>query len=100
MYPEWLYVDVGLEDLALARQGHCMACPIARALHKLGYRNFTVTEWKLEFDNGVVYHTPPAAARFIKLYDAGYVPRSRTFAFPRTFIPGPVLAAEVEVVRG
>jgi hypothetical protein len=95
MYPAAITVDVGLTDIALGRMGHCMECPIARALHNRGYRNFTVTERKLEFENGVVYHTPPSAARFIKLFDAGYVPRSRLFTFIRIQIPAAVLAAEV-----
>lgn len=95
MFPELLRIDLGLEDIIFGRQGHCMACPIARALYKAGYRNFTVTENLLEFDNGVVYKTPPAAARFIKLFDAGYVPRSRVFRFQRIAYPVAVAAAEV-----
>lgn len=97
-YPERLAVDVSLEDLRLGRMGNCLMCPIARALRDKGFEKFSVTESHLEFDNGVLYATPPSAARFIRLYDAGYMPRSRSFTFTLLRKPKAVRDAEVDVV--
>jgi hypothetical protein len=86
-FPVLLSVDVTLTDMAYGKMGNFMACPIALALRRAGFEKFSVTESAITFSNGVVYKCPAAASQFIKLYDAGYVPRSRTFYFRRHVTP-------------
>lgn len=93
-YPLTLTVDVSLADMAHGTPCNFSACPIALALQRMGYRNFSVTDKALTFANGVEYLPTRPAVLFIQLYDSGYVPRRRSFNFGLVKMPSEVAEAE------
>lgn len=76
-------IDVTQDDIDNGERDSCDACPIARALHRVGYPRaevYRASWWPGDHDRSHV-PLPPSAMAFVQRFDAGREP-----VVPGTFV--------------